>query len=587
MNLFSIKESVQEVAEAIASVLKVDVTIINTDCTRVAATGIYKKDIGKRLPENCSFENIIKNKKPEYIRKPNLSEKCSVCDLRGSCIELSTLGYPIVSEGELIGVIGLIAFDNMQAKRIYDDFNSLNNFLNKLGKLLAGDLKYHGTIRNLIIEQKRIKSIINGLINGVICTNEEDKIMFINDKILNYFQLDKSEILNKDINEIIPEFKEKYKTLSPIEMKMNIKKSKKSFMINIIPITLENEKIGDIIEIHKTSQFVRNALKILDRENNITFDDIIGSSSQIVEVKNLAKQVSPSQSTVLIRGESGTGKELFAQSIHNASYRKDKPFVAINCASIPDNLLESELFGYETGAFTGASKSGKIGKFELANEGTLFLDEIGDLPLHLQPKLLRVLQDQAFMKIGGSELININFRLIAATNRNLEEMILKNEFREDLYYRLNVIPIKIPPIRQRREDIRVLSNHLLVKYCKRLETKQKYFDEKAEKAFENYNWPGNVRELENIIEYLVNIVTRSIITIDDLPNTIKYSQQENPCMSSKQKGLKEYMDEYEKNILINYMNQYGDTKTGKKEISKLLNIDLSTLYRKLNKYGLG
>ena len=180
---------------------------------------------------------------------------------------------------------------------------------------------------------------------------------------------------------------------------------------------------------------VRNAYKLIEGENSITFEDIIGDSSEILEVKNLASKVAESKSTVLLRGESGTGKELFARSIHNSSSRNNFPFVAINCASIPDNLLESELFGYEGGAFTGAKKKGQMGKFELANGGTLFLDEIGDLPLHLQPKLLRALQDQAFMRVGGKELINIDFRLIAATNKNLEAMILEGEFREDLYYR--------------------------------------------------------------------------------------------------------------------------------------------------------
>src|SRR5699024_2742206 len=206
----------------------------------------------------------------------------------------------------------------------------------------------------------------------------------------------------------------------------------------------------------------------LERDNSKGFDSILGNSAKAKEVVELAKQVAKSKSTVMIRGASGTGKELFARAIHNSSKRKDKPFIAINCSSIPQELFESELFGYDSGAFTGASKGGKIGKFELANNGTLFLDEIGDLPIHLQPKLLRVLQDECFVRLGGKELISVNFRLITATNKNLEEMVEKGQFRDDLYYRINVIPIEIPPLRQRGDDINILSEYGLEKYLEKL-----------------------------------------------------------------------------------------------------------------------
>lgn len=227
-----------------------------------------------------------------------------------------------------------------------------------------------------------------------------------------------------------------------------------------------------------------------------------------------------------------------------------------------------------------------MGKFELANGGTLFLDEIGDLPLHLQPKLLRVLQDEAFMRVGGKELISVDFRLIAATNRNLEQMILDGEFREDLYYRLNVIPIRIPPLRDRIEDMVELSQYQLEKYCRRLGKDTKFFSEDVKKAFNKYNWPGNVRELENVVEYLVNIVRGEEITLENLPYNIKEYLENNTGEQDSNQKLKDALDKYEKEILGSYLKAYGNTTEDKERISEMLGINLSTLYRKLNKYNL-
>lgn len=294
----------------------------------------------------------------------------------------------------------------------------------------------------------------------------------------------------------------------------------------------------------------------------------------------------------MVRGESGTGKELFARAIHNSSSRKNNMFIAINCASIPENLLESELFGYEKGAFTDASNTGKIGRFELANGGTLFLDEIGDLPLHLQPKLLRVLQDGSFMRLGGSKKIDVDFRLITATNRNLEEMIKDNTFREDLYYRLNVIPINIPPLRERREDICVIAKNKLEHYCFKLNKEMKEFSKELQEIFCNYNWSGNIRELENIIEYLVNISEEKIISADLLPRSFYLNNQKEAVIEISNnyiedgKNLKEMTENFEKSVLVDYLKEYGHSTNGKQIIAEKLGMNLSTLYRKLYRYNI-
>lgn len=583
MNLFNIQRSTQEVAEAISAVLNVDVTIVDIHLNRVAATGKYKNLIGQRLPRNCAFESIANRKNPEFIDNPNISKKCMGCSLKGSCAEMATIGYPILSGEDLLGVIGLIAFNMEQKKKLQREYNSLIVFLSKLGDLLAGNLKYANTIMDLTIQTEETRMIIDGLGNGIICTDNLGNIKFVNFKAEEYLKVDGNNIINKPIFNIIPSLNLDLKEQVPIEIKLTIDNKRQSFIIKIIPVMVQEKNVSNIIEIHRTSNMVKSAYKLIEGQNSITFDDIIGDSPKMIEAKKVSQRVATSKSSILLRGESGTGKELFARAIHNSSNRKNSPFVAINCASIPDNLLESELFGYEGGAFTGARKTGQMGKFELANEGTLFLDEIGDLPIHLQPKILRVLQEEEFMRVGGRELIPVNFRLIAATNRDLEDMISKGEFREDLYYRLNVIPIHIPPLRERVGDIDNLSNHLIKKYCKRLNRNLKYFSEEVRKAFNRYNWPGNVRELENVIEYLVNVVGDKEIRFENLPYSMEQYFKGN---GNKADSLKRIMDDYEKSILESYLKTYGNTTKDKEKISSILEIDLSTLYRKLNKYNL-
>lgn len=583
MDLLRVQNSAQEVAEAISAVLNVDVTIADKDLKRVASTGRYRDFIGERLPENCSFETIYRSKKPEFIDRPNKSHKCMNCSSRGSCYELATIGYPIMDDNKLLGIIGLIAFTEEQRSQIQEKFDSLIVFLSKLGDLLAGNLKYSETIRELRIQDEETKEIINGVSKGIICTDGQGKIKFINDKVRDYFELESKDIIDRHVSELIKGYRPTSPHRETREVRIELGGKKKSFILDYIPVLVDGKLVSSIVELQKTSSMIKNVYKLIASERIISFDDIIGRSREIEEVKDLARSVARSKSTVLLRGDSGTGKELFARSIHNESDRDSHPFIAINCASIPDNLLESELFGYERGAFTGAKKEGHIGKFELARGGSLFLDEIGDLPLHLQPKLLRVLQEGGFTKIGGQEFIPVDFRLITATNRNLEEMIRDGEFREDLYYRLNVIPINIPALKNRYEDIDLLVDYLLDKYCRILETGRKKVSEEARGALRSYDWPGNVRELENVIEYLVNIVASNEIGYGDLPTHIREKEEK---LDRTGGDLKELVEDYERSILESYLNEYGRSTEDKEEISKRLNINLSTLYRKLSKYNL-
>jgi len=312
-----------------------------------------------------------------------------------------------------------------------------------------------------------------------------------------------------------------------------------------------------------------------------TFGAMVGRDPAFLRVIEKARQVANSTSTVLIRGESGTGKELLARAIHSASNRRDKPFVVVNCPSIPESLLESELFGYVGGAFTGANRLGKPGKFELADGGTIFLDEIGDLPLSVQPKLLRVIQERTVDRVGGTQSVAVDVRVIAATNKDLEQMVAKGAFRADLYYRLNVIPLYIPPLRERPDDIGLYLDYFLQKYSKQLCRPGLRLAPELRQWLQNFSWPGNVRQLANVVEYLANMAKTEVIGLADMP----YNLAPPPQAASPNMGLGAQLAEFEKNLLRQYVPP-GATLEQKIAAAQQLQISLATLYRKLEKYGL-
>jgi PAS domain S-box-containing protein len=338
-----------------------------------------------------------------------------------------------------------------------------------------------------------------------------------------------------------------------------------------------------------------------DLRSKYSFHDLIGNSSAFLAAKKLAERISDSNSSVLLIGESGTGKELFAQAIHDNSVRCFSPFVAINCASIPEHLLESELYGYEDGAFTGAKKGGKIGQFENANGGTLFLDEIGDMPLAMQSKLLRVLQEKEVRHVGGHKPIPVDVRVIAATHRDLEKMVEDGEFRQDLYYRLNVIKIDIPPLRKRKEDIPLISISLLKKLEKRFFRKGIELSEEVLEKLMEHKWPGNIRELENVLERCVNVLDGNTIQLVHLPLYLREQQRErdeqnqaNPIDDNAAsltsipaplsvKPLKETLALVEKQAIQNALALTGGNKL---EAAKLLEIGKTSFYEKCKSYDI-
>ncbi|MBZ9687708.1 sigma-54 dependent transcriptional regulator [Clostridium estertheticum] len=314
--------------------------------------------------------------------------------------------------------------------------------------------------------------------------------------------------------------------------------------------------------------------------NNIN-NSLSSDSISMRKVIDIIAHVADTKSTVMIYGETGTGKELAAHSLHFLSSRKDKPFIKVNCAAIPDSLLDSELFGYDKGAFTGAVVK-KPGRFELANGGSIFLDEIGDISANVQVKLLRVLQEREIEHLGGTKTIKIDVRIIAATNRNLEDLVKKQIFREDLYYRLNVVPINLPPLRERKEDILKLANSFLSKASIISGREKKQITEAALKYLINYNWPGNIRELENIIERCVVVTSKEIITQEDLPSYITNYNPTKP-IEKQCESLDSVIDNAEKEVLIKALKQCNGNRT---KASELLGISRRSLHRKIIKYSI-
>lgn len=448
----------------------------------------------------------------------------------------------------------------------------------------------------------RINVLMKLMDQGILITDTKGKIYLCNDKAKKILKSRSDIIVGFNIIEILPEvdvIRSKVSNKDKIRELINIED--KNIVTSITQIISNNEVRGNVISLEDFTDLEHRQHKMRTKITgyghvaSYTFSDILGNSKRINELKEIAKRMACSDSSIVIYGESGTGKELFAQSIHNYSKRSEYNFVAVNCSALPENLLESELYGYEDGAFSGAKKGGKIGLFELAHEGTIFLDEIGEIPLPQQAKLLRVIEEKKIMKVGGKDLIDINVRIIVATNKDLFEMVSEGKFRGDLYYRLNVLPINIPSLREREEDILLLFNFFLKKGGQDFSLSQKSYEKIIK-----HSWPGNIRELKNTVEYLANL-NKKVIECEDIP--IKSS--ENKLFNIKLTDVEEHiinqfkLDE-NKNlnlyefILIELQKCYRDrVHVGRKrleEITKEKNLffteqEIKNGLIKLNSYG--
>lgn len=425
--------------------------------------------------------------------------------------------------------------------------------------------------------------------DAILIFDRDGYVKYFNEKALEFIEVPKEIIRNRPLQDFYSTSLKVVKVLKtgvPIfnnEIFVKTKNGKKKRLLKtILPITDEQGRVigalDKIKEINTATSFINN---MSGYQAIFTFEDIIHKSERMSKTIKEARATSNTDMTVLIQGESGTGKELFAHAIHNKSSKAVKPFVILDCSTIPKELVESELFGYVEGAFTGAKKDGKLGKFELANGGTIFLDEIGEMPIDIQAKLLRILQSGVFTKVGGNQPIEVDVRVVAATNRNLKEEVRKNNFREDLFYRLNMFSLEIPPLRYRKEDVIELTKHFLGKAGTKLDKMGITISKEALEVLVNYDWPGNVRELENAIFRAVNLCFEGEILSEHLPEDIVENTEVIVPVKDKKTDKKSLEDMEIKHIL----KLLGENNGNKKKTAEALGISRSTLYRKLKKYG--
>jgi len=499
---------------------------------------------------------------------------------RLSSIYSTAFGCPIIDNGRTIGGIGMIAPYNKISN------NHTLGMITYTAKKIQSDMFLKQLYRYQHV-------VLNSISEGVMIIDSKGTIMFMNKECSNILGFNKSNMMGHNIDKLLGNSMDNSYFIDTITNNLIVRdkffvidngKSKIECCISSTPIHNNKYSKGNIIIIRKSERSTHLVKKNISHNTKITFDSIIGENSQFKSVINTAKIASTSDSNVLILGESGTGKDMIAQSMHNKSLRKNNPFIAVNCGSLPRELIASELFGYEEGAFTGSKKGGNIGKFELADQGTIFLDEIGDVPTDLQVMLLRVIEEKSIRRLGGNKLIPINVRIIAATNKNLEEDIVKKKFRLDLFYRLGVIRINMPSLRKRKDDILLLAEYFIKSICKQYNKPLMTLSVSAKKAFLEYPWPGNVRELQNILEGTIQLTEGTEITYNIIKNYLTNTKKEesnSTIIIDETKTTN--LHELEKQMIIDYLK---DDNLTKDNIAKKLGISKRTLYRRIKKYNI-
>lgn len=571
--MISMKETIMDVTNAIHSVLQVDVTVIDKEYNRIAATGHYIDQIGEKVAKNSVFYKALKTGEAYIVESPREEEVCFDCERNQVCEEFAEVCCPIVADKEIVGIIGLVAFDLEQRDSIIQNKMNLLNFLEQMAHLISSKILENRYIEKTKMQSKEIEVLFNAIDTAVVSVSQEGCVIRWNHLA--------EKLLKKSMENCKSPFP--YDQLKPVSdvLEVMVQDKPTRYLYQTKPIIVEGKLEQTVITFRKEKDVIHAMNDMVNMRHRISFESIIGKSKAFSKVIDKAKLASKSNSTVFIQGESGTGKELFARAIHDESERCHKPFVAINCAAIPESLIESELFGYTDGSFTGALKGGKPGKFEVADGGTIFLDEIGDMPIHLQSKLLRVLQEREVERIGAKYATAIDVRVIAATHQALSDLIEKKMFREDLFYRLNVIPIQLLPLRERMDDVLPLANFFLNRYNDKLNKNIIGFKSSVEAFFMKHLWKGNVREMENTVEYAVNMCQNDEIDMLDLPEQMMTFNVKMVCDCGVMN-----LEAMEKREIEKAMNMYSRDKEGVKAMTEALGISRATLYRKIKYYEL-
>lgn len=580
--LMQIQPTIQRFARMLASVLQLEVEIVDENLCRVAGTGAYGKFLGRQLSGNSRLlRHVLETKTEKVVTQSRFDPLCEGCDSKENCREKAFLGTPVILQDRCVGVISLIAVTHEQQEHISDNLREFSDYVRHISTIFVSKLlEDQGPGDNI---SKIFATMIDNMDQGVLVVDDESRVQFVNQTALKTLGVVQNNIIGKPIR------------FRPLTFESNFTHG---HMQHIVSWDDKSELIiGQLHNIQGRQLFLmafhqsHTSFSVANAPDEPHIEQLVGECRVMRQLKRLISRIAPSPSSVMVVGESGTGKEVVARAIHKLSGRRNKPFIAINCAAIPEQLLESELFGYVKGAFTGASANGKTGLIQAANTGTLFLDEIGDMPLMLQAKLLRAIEAREILPIGASSPIQVDIRIISATNQNLAQFIAEGKFREDLFYRLNVIPITLPPLRERQEDIELLVHYFLHLHTRRLGSVYPGIAPDVVEILRKHRWPGNLRELSNLMEYLVNVVPSGEVIDSTLlpPNLLNNGTTEQSDVtefSEAHLSLNDAggtaLEEMEKQMIREALSRHNS----KKQVADELGIGIATLYRKIKKYEL-
>lgn len=580
--LMQIQPTIQRFARMLASVLQLEVEIVDENLCRVAGTGAYGKFLGRQLSGNSRLlRHVLETKTEKVVTQSRFDPLCEGCDSKENCREKAFLGTPVILQDRCVGVISLIAVTHEQQEHISDNLREFSDYVRHISTIFVSKLlEDQGPGDNI---SKIFATMIDNMDQGVLVVDADNRVQFVNQTALKTLGVVQNNIIGKPVR------------FRPLTFESNFTHG---HMQHIVSWDDKSELIiGQLHNIQGRQLFLmafhqsHTSFSVANAPDEPHIEQLVGECRVMRQLKQLISRIAPSPSSVMVVGESGTGKEVVARAIHKLSGRRNKPFIAINCAAIPEQLLESELFGYVKGAFTGASANGKTGLIQAANTGTLFLDEIGDMPLMLQAKLLRAIEAREILPIGASSPIQVDIRIISATNQNLAQFIAEGKFREDLFYRLNVIPITLPPLRERQEDIELLVHYFLHLHTRRLGSVYPGIAPDVVEILRKHRWPGNLRELSNLMEYLVNVVPSgevidSTLLPPNLLNNGTTEQSDVTEVSEAHLSLDDAggtaLEEMEKQMIREALSRHNS----KKEVADELGIGIATLYRKIKKYEL-
>lgn len=566
-NLEVIRPFIERFITAVSNSLRLEMAIFDGSCQLFYCTPTYSKKKGRSV-HTPSLQEVIANGSI-LINTPGEMASCIGCRFRDHCPSTIEILCCIHAGTEVAGVLAFTSFTKEGQKRITENNTIYLNAITEMANLFGSQLESITSGQGPANLDASILPVMELCDQPVLLTDAHGVILQYNqlaEDLLKVCELTSASLWQIFPNSVVKRITEgndlfeKSVTIGGMATKISTRAIKTSGQITGFYIRISDQ------------------LRALSKDTSY-FEGIIGTSPAISEVQRMIRRIADSPTPVLITGETGTGKELIARAIHEQSRRSKYPFVAINCSSIPDNLFESELFGYEEGSFTGAKKGGKIGKIEMAQGGTLFLDEIGEMPLFAQPKLLRILQEYELERVGSNKKIHLDIRVIAATNRDLGEMVTEKTFRGDLYYRINVINLKLPPLRTRRDDIIPISENYIKKLKLKMDTSLSSISPEARQLLLDYEWPGNVRQLQNVIEYAANLCETDVLMPGDLPETMHGERISSLPPVSPFPASQDSRDQE----LLELFDKYGYTLEGKKRIADELHISLRTLYRRISR----